>query len=188
MLLPETNHGFLSTCMTRRQSTKASNGTPPAHLAPKRPGWASRKSNACWLSFLTVNEWFIKSLYLLVRLWMPHFLRQCLKDCENESPASAQQPLIRGSSTMTMRWATPPSLSWTTWLNTVFQLSPSHPTAQMSLPQTSFSFPDSNGFWKDGTTAGQGHPRGRDEGVKFHFGFCVRGGLSWLAESLAMLC
>ena len=177
MLLPETSHGFLS--MTRRQNAKVPNGKPLPHLAPKRPGSASRKWNACWLSFLTVKEWFIHSLYFLVTLWIPHFTWQCLKDCENESPASARQSPIRGSSTITMHRATTPSLSWTTWLNTVFQRFLSHPTAQMSLPQTSSFSPDSKGSKRTAPRLGPGHSRDRDEGVKFHFGFCVRGGLPW---------
>ena len=102
------SHGFLS--MTRRQSAKVPNGTPSAHLVPKRPGWASRKWNACWLSFLTLKKWFIKNLYLLVRLWLDcRILRNSAWKTENESPTSVQQSPIRGSFTMTMCRAGLPS-------------------------------------------------------------------------------
>ena len=62
--------------------------------------------------------------------------------------------------------ATPLSQSWTTWLNTVFQLPtlPQPPYSPDAAPPDFLLFPrpenrisvlcpDSNGFWKDGTTA-----------------------------------
>lgn len=67
-------------------------------------------------------EWFTKRFCRLVKLWLPHFTWQRLKDCKNKSPTTVQQWLIPGSFTMTTRRATLPSMSRTTWLNTVFQV------------------------------------------------------------------
>lgn len=104
------------------KSAKASNGTHPSQIVPKSlDERVESEVHVDCRCFRLQKKWFIMSFYRLSNLWLPYFTWQFLKYYEN---SSAQQSSISGCSTMTTHLTTVVSLSWTTWLNTVFQRFP----------------------------------------------------------------
>lgn len=87
------------------------------------------------------------------------------------------------SSTMTIWWAIPPSLSWSTWPNAVFPRFPNYPTTQILFPQISFSPPTQTGYEKMAPRLDLGHLRDRSEGLKVCSSFWISGDLPSSTES-----
>lgn len=116
---------------------------------------------------------------LAVRLWMLNFTCKYLRNSENKS---VQQLPDHGSSITTMHRATPLLLSWTSWPNMASHIFPTHPTAQMSLPQTSSSSLIEKGHERMAPWFGPDHPSGCSKGAEEHSSFCVAGSLQWFSR------